>query len=209
VDSRGDATRRALVETAEQLFAERGIEAVSLRDVSAAAGQRNHYAAQYHFEDRAGLVAAVFENRMRHVNERRHALLSEFESAGRSDDLVLVVEAMVNPLADVVAETDGWYGRFLARTRWDTFAAQVLAELPVLSSFRHGRRLLAACLAHLPTDVEASRFDQLTTLLVGTVAGWEWQRQRGEPALALPALRAELVTTIVALLTAPVTTPVA
>ena len=75
VHSRGVATREALVETAERLFAEQGIETVSLRDVSKAAGQRNHSAAQYHFGDRAGLVAAVYEHRMRHVNERRHAML--------------------------------------------------------------------------------------------------------------------------------------
>ena len=46
-----------------------------MRDVCAAAGQRNHSAAQYHFGDRMGLVVAVFEHRMRTVDERRHALL--------------------------------------------------------------------------------------------------------------------------------------
>ena len=54
------AARQAIVEAAERLFAERGIEAVSLRDVSAAAGQRNHSAAQYHFGDRAQLVVFAY-----------------------------------------------------------------------------------------------------------------------------------------------------
>src|SRR4051795_6542335 len=101
VKTRGDDTRTALVETAERLFAERGIESVSLRDVCAAAGQRNHSAAQYHFGDRAGLVAAVYDHRMAIVNERRHALLD-----GLTDDggVVGMVGAVVEPLAAVVAE---------------------------------------------------------------------------------------------------------
>src|SRR5215831_7802458 len=82
----GDAARAALVESAERLFAERGIEAVSLRDVCAAAGQRNHSAAQYHFGDRQGLVAAVYEARMREVDERRHAYLDSLRASGRDHD---------------------------------------------------------------------------------------------------------------------------
>jgi AcrR family transcriptional regulator len=208
VETRGDDTRRALIEVAERLFAEQGIGSVSLRDVSAAAGQRNHSAAQYHFGDRAGLVAAVFENRMRIVNERRHALLASLD-AGSGPDVRAVVAAIVEPLAAVVAETDGWYGRFLARSRWDTFARQVLRGLPVLSSYRRACELLDDALADLPADIRHSRMAQLATLLVGTIAGWEWQRHNGQPTLPLPTLQGDLVATTVALLTAPVTAPAA
>ena len=74
-ETRGDVARGALLDAAERLFAERGIEAVSLRDVCTAAGQRNHSAAQYHFGDRRGVVAAVFERRMGVVERAppRHA----------------------------------------------------------------------------------------------------------------------------------------
>src|SRR6478609_1182246 len=89
-----ELTRIRLIETAEQLFAERGIEAVSLRDVCAAAGQRNHSAAQYHFGSRAGLVRAVFEHRMGVVNARRHAALD----ATAADDTAAIVAALVRPL---------------------------------------------------------------------------------------------------------------
>lgn len=204
--SRGVATRDALVETAERLFAEQGIEAVSLRDVSKAAGQRNHNAAQYHFGDRAGLVAAVYDHRMRHVNERRHALLVVAEDAGRTDDITTIVAAVVDPLAAVVAETAGWYGRFLARTQWDTFARRVLVELPVLSSYRRACELLVAALPDLPPATRVHRIDQMGTLLIGTVAGWEWRRQLAEPALPLVTLQRDLTTTIAAVLTAPSTT---
>ncbi|MCB0965301.1 MAG: TetR family transcriptional regulator [Ilumatobacter sp.] len=128
---RGDLARIALIEAAEQLFAERGIESVSLRDISAAAGQRNHSAAQYHFVDRAGLVAAVYEHRMRLVDERRRDLIDAIErDVPEGDRLEWLVEATIRPLVEVVDETDGWYARFLVRTRWDAFARQVLADLP-------------------------------------------------------------------------------
>jgi AcrR family transcriptional regulator len=206
VHSRGVATREALVETAERLFAEQGIETVSLRDVSKAAGQRNHNAAQYHFGDRAGLVAAVYDHRMRLVNERRHAMLATAAAEGRTDDVPTLVAAVLVPLTDVVAETAGWYGRFLARTQWDTFASGVVGELPVLSSYRHAVELLVAALPDLPRPVIANRIDQMGALLIGTVPGWEWRLHRDEPALPLDDLQTDLTTTITAVLTAPVTT---
>jgi AcrR family transcriptional regulator len=205
-------TQVALIETAERLFAERGIEAVSLRDVSAAAGQRNHSAAQYHFGDRAGLVAAVYEHRMGLVNERRHAMLAalpdEVIRAGGADPstaaICAVMETVVVPLSDVVAETDGWYGRFLARARWDTFASAVVAELAVLSSYRQARALLSEQIRDQPPAVRHGRLEQVETLFIGTIAGWEWQRRRDLPHLPLPDFQAELVSTATAVMTAPV-----
>src|SRR5215211_15094 len=144
MEGRRELARTALLDAAERLFAERGIEAVSLRDVSAAAGQRNHSAAQYHFGDRRGLVAAVFERRMRVVSERRHALLDELEATGHDGDVESIVAAIVIPLTEVVAESEAWYGRFLARSQWDTFATEVVAGLPVGASYRRALDMLAA-----------------------------------------------------------------
>jgi AcrR family transcriptional regulator len=197
--ARGDAARAALVESAERLFAERGIEGVSLRDVSKAAGQRNNSAAQYHFGDRQGLVAAVYEHRMAHVDERRHAYLAQLDE----HDVRGLVEATVIPLLDVVAEANGWYGRFLARTRWDPIAWDVLQQLSTSTSFEIVGRGLIKALAHLPGPVRYSRLDQMLTLVLGTIAGWEGAPDRGQRRLDHATLSAELVETAVALLTAP------
>jgi AcrR family transcriptional regulator len=201
---RGEAARAALVEAAERMFAERGIEAVSLREVSAAAGQRNNSAAQYHFDDREGLVAAVYEARMQHVDARRHALVEELQADGRLDEVRSLVEAVVVPLVDVVAETGGWYGRFLARTRWDPFAWRVLQSLSTSTSFELVMRRLNRALDHLPRPVRHHRLDQLMTLVLGTIAGWEGAPERGARRLSREAFAADLVTTGVALVTAPV-----
>ena len=206
MSERGERARRALVEVAEQLFAERGIESVSLRDISAAAGQRNHSAAQYHFGDRAGLVAAVYSHRMSDVDARRHDLLDEIEATGSTDDLVRLVAIAIRPLIDVVAETDGWYARFLARTRWDAFAQQVLVDVPVLSSFRRVIALIDAQLDQAP-DVRFDRIDQMTTLFIGTIAGWEWRRRNGHRTPTPDALGADLTATCHAVLTARAVLP--
>jgi AcrR family transcriptional regulator len=202
VESRGDAARTALLDTAERLFAERGIEAVSLRDVSAAAGQRNHSAAQYHFGDRRGLVAAVFERRMREVSERRHARLDALAATGDDLDVEALVAAIVIPLTEVVSESEAWYGRFLARAQWDTLASAVVADLPAGASYRRALDVLTATV-DLPRAVRHSRLEQLGTLLIGTVAGWEWQRQRGSRRLKLTELQSELITTLTAIVCAP------
>ncbi len=199
----GDNARQLLVEQAERLFAERGIEAVSLRDVSAAAKQRNHSAAQYHFGDRQGLIAAVYHARMGEVDRRRQRRLGQLNEAGMGNDLRSLVEAAVAPLIEVVAETDGWYARFLARTRWDTMAWTVLADVPELNSYRAVVRRIVLQLDDMPAEIRRSRADQLLTLVVGTVAGWEWARHRGDPRLSQAALTTDLVTTAVALMCAP------
>ena len=53
------SVRAALIDAAERLFAERGSDGVSLREITSAAGATNASAVQYHFGDRRGLVRAV------------------------------------------------------------------------------------------------------------------------------------------------------
>lgn len=200
--ARSELTRIRLIETAEQLFAERGIEGVSLRDVCAAAGQRNHSAAQYHFGSRAGLVLAVFQHRMGVVNARRQVLLAALDP----DDTAAIVAALVRPLTSVVAETNGWYGRFLHRVQWDDTVRDVLAEAPELGSWGRGVRLLDARMATLPADLRAHRARLVNTMLVGSVAEWEWRRHRRQRALPVADLDRDLITTLVAVVHAPAST---
>jgi AcrR family transcriptional regulator len=200
VATRGDAARARLVEAAERLFAERGIEGVSLRDVSTAAGQRNHNAAQYHFGDRLGLVAAVYENRMRVVEERRRVQLHDTAD----NDIRGLVTAIVAPLVEVVAETNGWYARFQARLRWEPTSWEALQQVTAGSSFAETMRKLNRGLGDLPRGVRHSRLDQLMTLVIGTIAGWEGAPDRGQKRLSADALEAELISTGLAVLTAPV-----
>ena len=65
------STKEQIVLAAEALFAERGVEGVSLRQIGAAAGNGNNSAVQYHFGTKDRLVQSVFEYRLPRLRERR------------------------------------------------------------------------------------------------------------------------------------------
>ncbi|MDH2426127.1 helix-turn-helix domain containing protein [Sphaerisporangium sp. TRM90804] len=105
-----EVTCRRLVQAAERLFAERGIEGVSLREINAAAGQRNTTALQYHFTDRAGLLSAVLAKHQAGIEQHRHRLLDAYEGAGRppaGEARRALAAALVRPMAAKLADPDG------------------------------------------------------------------------------------------------------
>src|SRR6266851_4179184 len=87
-------SRDRLILTAERLFAERGIDGVSLRARNLAAGQKNVSGLQYHFGTKAGLLAAVFGYRVPEIEARRQAKLVK-------QRLGLQVGHFVHALADL------------------------------------------------------------------------------------------------------------
>lgn len=99
----------ALVRAAERLFAERGSDQVSLREITAEAGATNASAVQYHFGGRRGLIRAVLAKHDAEVERRRHALLDAYEAAGEPDVRTLA-HALVQPLADELGNDDGGHG---------------------------------------------------------------------------------------------------
>src|SRR5207248_4822438 len=107
--------RDAIIRAAERLFGERGINAVSMREIAVAAGHRNNSAVGYHFGSREGLVEAIFRYRMGRIDERRRAILVMLDGSGRGDDLRSLVEATVFPLSEPLRHDDGtsWSARFL------------------------------------------------------------------------------------------------
>ena len=105
---RSDAasTRERIVAAAETLFADRGIDAVSLVEIGKAAGQRNRSAVQYHFGDKAALLAAIRAKHGPGIEARRAELLDQLGSA-RRPRLRRLVEALVVPVAEKLRDPDG------------------------------------------------------------------------------------------------------
>jgi AcrR family transcriptional regulator len=60
-DADGGDTRQRLLLTALHLYATQGLQAVSLRSISAAAGSRNSAAMHYHFHNKMGVMQALVE----------------------------------------------------------------------------------------------------------------------------------------------------
>ena len=99
----------ALIRAAEDLFAARGSDAVSLRDVVTAAGVSNASAVQYHFGDRRGLIRAILEKHEPAVDRHREQLLDAY-TAGGGNDMRTLASALVIPLAKELENADGGVG---------------------------------------------------------------------------------------------------
>jgi AcrR family transcriptional regulator len=95
----GLETKQRLVDAAERLFAEQGVEKVKLVDVSREAGQKNRNAAQYHFGDRAGLINAVLDKHSEIIADQRRNMLAQL-AQNPSPTMRELVEALVLPVAN-------------------------------------------------------------------------------------------------------------
>lgn len=115
-----DSGRTAIMDVAERLFAERGIDAVSLRTINAEAGY-SVAALHYHFGTRDGLIHALLERAQPPMLERRAAMIAELNTLAHPP-LRRIVAALVEPLTVGLVEqpSDSLRRlRFLARLYFD------------------------------------------------------------------------------------------
>jgi AcrR family transcriptional regulator len=95
-----------ILEVAIRLFAERGLDAVSIRDITGAA-RVNLGAINYYFGSKEDLIREVFETLLGPLQRRRLALLDQLEAqAGNGPlDLELVLRALIEPtVRDVIGQ---------------------------------------------------------------------------------------------------------
>jgi AcrR family transcriptional regulator len=91
-------TRSRILDVAEELFSEQGLDRVSIRAITRKA-KVNLAAINYHFGSKEDLIAAVFERRVVPVNEARLAALDAVERAAgkKSSKLEAILEAFIRP----------------------------------------------------------------------------------------------------------------
>ena len=98
--------RERLLDTAERLFDERGIDGVSLRTLTAESGHRNASAVNYYFSGRNHLVQAVLVRRQETIETARRKLLDELESRGSVEPVEAIV-ATVQPISRLLETPEG------------------------------------------------------------------------------------------------------
>jgi AcrR family transcriptional regulator len=149
-------TKSRILDVAEELFGDQGLDRVSIRDITEMA-EVNLAAVNYHFGSKEELIQAVFERRLNPLNEARLAALDKVELAARGQppELEEVLGAFIYPAVDCcVGSSKGGGGAFakllgrcLAETRpeveaflWKFFAplaarfeAAFLRALPELT----------------------------------------------------------------------------
>lgn len=201
------STRVLLIDVAERLFAERGLDSVSLRTVGAEAGQRNKSAAQYHFGSRQGLLDAIIAVRSAPVDARRAELLAHLQVAATTPDLRELVTLLVLPLAETIEHTEGsaYYLRFLARALDEPSVRAAWRDnaSPPASMHKLHRRVRAA-LEDLPLATVERRLEWSAMVSVRLLAEHERRHHDGESGPgALARTVRELVEMQVALLRCP------
>ncbi|MDQ0314042.1 TetR/AcrR family transcriptional regulator [Amorphus orientalis] len=109
-------TRTAILEAAEDLFAERGFGSAPLREIARSAGV-NVGSVTYHFGDKLGLLEAIYSAHTTPMNARRLELIGEAMRI-RDDDqrLMAVLRAYVLP-AFVASHDDAGGGARFTRVR--------------------------------------------------------------------------------------------
>lgn len=101
------STRDRILQTAEQLFAERGIDAVSLREITTSAGV-NIAAVHYHFGSKKAVLEELFAIRGGPIADRRLQLLSQIRRDTQGKPVLEdVLRAFLKPALEAPADPGG------------------------------------------------------------------------------------------------------
>ncbi|GIF25483.1 AcrR family transcriptional regulator [Actinoplanes tereljensis] len=170
------ATQALLLRTAEKLFAERGVHAVSNRQIAEAAGQGSNSAVGYHIGTKADLVAAIIRTHAVPMDLYRARMLDGVPGAPRAR-----IACVVLPLTRHLAElgTPSWYARCSAQILIDpvlrTVAVRSATSTPAMS------RAMEVLLEVVP-PAAVPRIEMIGHLIVHTCADHERDLAAGHAA---------------------------
>ncbi len=123
-------TKTAIIDAAEIMMAEHGVNGVSIRAILAKA-EANPAALHYHFNSRDGLIEAMIARYGRIPSLRRLELMSEFDRSGRSPSVQDVVNFIVDPMIDLLkqhGDAGRRFLRFVARLQSDRTGLHLFEE---------------------------------------------------------------------------------
>jgi AcrR family transcriptional regulator len=153
----GEATRLRILKAAERLFSKRGIDAVSIRDITDAA-KVNSASIHYHFGSKGGLIEAMLARWAGELVDRRGRMLDRIEAQGEVQ-LRDVVEVLVQPMIELGGSRrgGGGYVGFLAAVMNHPEYIPLMNELyePDIS---RTLALLERVTPHLSSDVRMLRW---------------------------------------------------
>lgn len=166
------STPERILQAAERLFSDRGIDAVSLREITVAAGV-NSAAAHYHFGSKEAVLAELFARRARPIAERREQLLGQLrvDRHGRPR-LEDVLRAFLQPALEALNTPDGLAFSML-RARM-AFEREEVRRNALAQAFDRSSDMalqaLGEALPKLPRDELYWRFHFLLGSMVYTMA---------------------------------------
>lgn len=199
-------TRLRLITAAEKLFGEKGIHAVTLKEINAAAGQRNESALHYHFGSKASLVLAILYFRAKAIDQDRLARVEALMKAGKEKDLGAVLKATFLPMTDLLATREGVrFVRFLAQVLNDPdFDLPDMAIRGDLPGVIKANTLLIAAQGDIAPDISILRQRHLVEMVVSSLAIWTRHNDSLQDPLAREFFVSNLLDSVAGFLAAPV-----
>ncbi len=204
-----DETRQRLIEAATRGFAENGVHAASLLEITRQAGQRNRGAVHYHFGSRTGMLVAVLEQHLDVLATRERELLADARSQP-DDHLVSVVRALTLPALEL-AELGGpgrCYLMILGELIEDdpeTLEPGIVQALERLGGYEV-YTLLEQRMPAMPDEIRAERLSVVTAFVLRAIADRSRAGDRstpGRPQLPTESFAQNLIDMVVGMLSAP------
>lgn len=140
-------TREAILEAAEELFAQKGYSAVGLREIARRA-KVNASSVNYHFGGKLGCLEALYERHAGPMNARRRELIGEASRIADTDErLKAILRGYLLPAFTALEDQSGG-------ARFTRLRAMLSAE-----GDRDARAIIA------------KSFDETSRLMIDTIAG--------------------------------------
>lgn len=203
MDVRTDRTRLALLRAAETLFLERGVEAVSLREIAQEAAQKNPSAASYHFVDKRGLVDALLSRHATSIQAGWLATLAHLDAQGHAPTLEELAGLLVRPIVAKLDDPDG--GRAYLAVSAELTTSRAFPLLDTMAARGEGalelaRRMMALIGGSDPALLSL-RMMRLASVIYVSIHDYAALASRGL-VVAREAFVEDLVATIIALVRA-------
>jgi AcrR family transcriptional regulator len=198
-------TSELILDAAERLIGQYGVEAVSIRQIRLAAGSANTVAVQYYFRSKANLVRAIFERRLPAFERQRAAGLRAAQAAGTDKDLHTLVSILLRPIGEATDVDDRrTFAAFTQGLRHISDAMELryeVEDLAPLTAFVV--QLIYDAMPHVPRALHRPRLAEASAAFMSIVVQWDRQRAAGASVLPEPAIMAEAINVALGVLSAP------
>ena len=99
-----EETKNQIKAAAQMLFARHGVDAVTVQQIVAAAGQRNNAALHYHFGSKEELIRQLVVDGAAVLEERRRGMLQEIEARGGPASIREILNVLVMPVIELASD---------------------------------------------------------------------------------------------------------
>ncbi|WP_299073810.1 TetR/AcrR family transcriptional regulator [uncultured Paraglaciecola sp.] len=179
--------RELLMRTAEELFAIKGIDTVSLNEINKAAGQRNTSALHYHFGNKKGLIDAIVYDHYAAIDHDINTRLDVFDALEPADQTPRkLLECLVIPFSNQLDSPAGINYLLIVNQVFMKSSEMILKGHPdgVDRARPRAFSLFRLMMASLPSEIRASRHVIHANMIFNALATYA-QTRREDKAHAL------------------------